>query len=288
VALLGHSRFGFYLIASVAHHHPVLVFDDSPIPSMPDTVLAFSVANKYGGLPPPGCRFPTNLGHPRVAVGDEVQGPYEATFSIQPGNLMECLFNVVEQSWTLKAWFAYKIKVRGLKDTCDLEPRFPTWERVWEMIQQKRSTWEERYKTRKNEGTLTTQWELCEPKSTLELLACAVVVLACHIPANFDNEQQNACPLKWYPYYYEHNGRIFTLYRFMAYQNKLFAPYRTNTIHFESDRTALGMECWLQSWGYRIHQASEDFVNGGKILPTSNRGLANLYRHPLGSSRYAG
>jgi hypothetical protein len=121
---------------------------------MPNTVAVDQVANKHGCLPPAGCRVPVDTKLPQVAVGNEIFGPYEATFLIEPGYLELCLLEMVEQSSTLKAWFAYKVKVKGLKDTCDLEPKFPTWERVWELVQRRNQNWGQLYQTNKDKGSL--------------------------------------------------------------------------------------------------------------------------------------
>lgn len=218
------------------------------------------IRNKHGCLAPEGCKLPRDQLHPQVAFGDEIAGPYEATFRVGPGDLERLLSDIVQHSWTLKAWFAYKITVKGLRDKCDVEPRLPTWERVSDLIRRSRSRWESMYQARKQERTLTTQWEIEEPQSTLQLFAFALTVLARNIKSRSASTAPGVRRLTWHDYYYENEGKLFVLYHFMQYQHRLFGPNRPQSIHRPNSPAKVAK--WESSYGYKIHQAAESFVEG--------------------------
>lgn len=227
---------------------------------MPTTV---QIRNKHGCLAPDGCKLPRDRTHPQVAVGDEVAGPYEATFLIERGDLEPNLLDMVKQSWTLKAWFAYKIRVKGLKDRCGVEAKLPSWERVWILLRRKAESWASVYEDRKRTGTHTTQWEIGEPKSALDLFVLTLAVLSVKI-----EETSQPIPgvprLMWHHYYYESEGKFFALYHFMLYQHKLFGPNRSDSIYPPSGPSIgpYSYGRWVQSCGYKIREAAEDFVKG--------------------------
>jgi hypothetical protein len=225
---------------------------------MPDAGGPETVANKHGCLPPSGCRLPTDPTFPRVAIGRDHQDAYGAMFLVKPSDLERCLYDIVNQSWTLKAWFSYKIHARGLKDACDLEAKFPTWDRVWEYFKSQGPAWNDMYRSAGSNGSHASNWELGEPKSTLDLLVSAIFILGCIIGTN--SYRQTVEALRWHEYYYEMEGKVCALYRFILYQHTLFGPNRTGSIHPPSDASRI--PTWQQSWGYRIREAAEDFVKG--------------------------
>jgi hypothetical protein len=234
--------------------------------------------NRQGRLSPLGCTFSADSSHPRVAVGDEAKDPYEHAFLLKTDELEQILPNVINQSASLKAWVAYRLKTKGLKEKCDLEARVPTWERVWDVFQEKGVVWTTQYE---RIVLQTTQWEFEQPNSTLDLLASALVVLYCKVQENTIAADQGVRGLKWHPYYYEEAGKFFLLYRFIRCVNSLLGPNRSTSIHPPIDVSK--MAAWRHSPGYLIRQASRDFMKGGSIFSVIWRHISGLLQTSTGT-----
>lgn len=182
-------------------------------------------------------------------------GSYEAALSVS--SLERSMLSMVRKSATLKAWFAFKLKIPDLRETHYLESKTPTWERVWELIQQKGAEW---MALGERQGLQRNQWEIDEPASILDLFMYTLVVLYCRVEDNTNSTGEATRGFEWHDYYYEHEGKFFLLYRFLLYHTRLFLPGRANSI--QPPLNPAKLPTWQQSYGCRIRQASETFMEG--------------------------
>lgn len=173
--------------------------------------------NKHGCLPPRGCTLPSDSRLPQVATGHEGKGSYEAAFLVKSKeyDLYEILAATVGVLATLKAWFAYKLRTRAIKDgfleqnaLLDLPMRMPDWQTVWNLLQEKGPVWTEQYHKR---GPRANPWEVEPSLSALDLFAHVLIVLTLHIDTNMelDSEGTRCHGFKWHQYYYEDEGKYF-------------------------------------------------------------------------------
>jgi hypothetical protein len=218
--------------------------------------------NKHGCLPPRGCALPCVPSLPQVATGYQGKGSYEAAFFVSDGELYEAFSATVVSCATLKAWFAYRLRARAVKDglaqqdaMLDFQLKLPAWHTVWSLIQEKGAVWTEQYK---KHGLSVNPWELESPISALDLFARVLIVLACNITANSDPEEPPSSGFRWHQYYYEDEGRFFLLYGLMTHLNTMNAP--SLSIYEPSD--ANQRRWWSRFCGSRINQAAKDYMRG--------------------------
>lgn len=224
--------------------------------------------NKHGCLPPRGCTLPSDSRLPQVATGHEGKGSYEAAFLVKSKeyDLYEILAATVGVLATLKAWFAYKLRTRAIKDgfleqnaLLDLPMRMPDWQTVWNLLQEKGPVWTEQYHKR---GPRANPWEVEPSLSALDLFAHVLIVLTLHIDTNMelDSEGTRCHGFKWHQYYYEDEGKYFLLYNFMSHLNTISSPKGRTSIYKPTEPNKLG--AWMMTDGYHIHTAAKDYMKG--------------------------
>jgi hypothetical protein len=221
--------------------------------------------NKHGCLPPRGCALPLGSRLPQVATGYEGKSSYEAAFLVESGKLYEAFSAAIVSCATLKAWFAYKIRARAIRDglakqnaMLDFQLKLPEWQTVWKLIREKGAVWTVQYK---EQGLNVNPWELqstCSPISALDLFTQVLIVLACNTTANSDAEETPSSGFRWHQYYYEDEGRLFLLYGFMTHLNTMNA--QSLTIYEPSD--ANSRSWWMRFSGYQINQAAKSYMEG--------------------------
>jgi len=110
---------------------------------MPDLKQA-QIPNNHGCLTPPGCTLPSERWLPRVAVGNEGKGSFEAAFLVENNKLYETFANTVTSTATLKAWFACRLRAQAIEDgflkhdtLLELQIKLPWWPKVWRLIRER-------------------------------------------------------------------------------------------------------------------------------------------------------
>lgn len=248
-------------------------------PGMADLTQT-ATPDKHGCFPPRGFTLPRGSRLPQVATGNEDKASYEATFLVESGKLYEVFAATAASCATLKAWFAYKIRARAIRDglakqnaMLDFQLKLPDWQTVWKLIQEKGAVWTEQYQ---KEGLNVNPWELqssCSPISALDLFAQVLIVLACNTTANSDPEETPSSGFRWHQYYYEDEGRFFLLYGFMTHLNTMNS--QSLTIYEPSDPNS--RKWWMRFCGHRINQAAKSYMKGEcKLLIPKEAELTGL------------
>lgn len=239
--------------------------------------------NRRGCLPPRGCTLPSDSRLPQVATGNEGKGSYEAAFLVDTDNydLYGTFAATVGVFETLKAWFAYRLRVQAIKNglveqktLLDLPTKLPDWQTVWNLIQAKGPVWTEQYKQR---ALQQNPWEVQSSLSALDLFAHVLVVLQWHITANVElvSEGTPCRGFKWHQYYYEDEGKYFLLYCFMSYLNTIMSPNRAMCIYRPTDPDKLAS--WMRTCGFSIHLAAQNYLKSeSKLLIPMKAELTDL------------
>jgi hypothetical protein len=150
------------------------------------------------------------------------------------------------------------------------------WPPVWDLIQDKGAAWAEQYK---RSGPGSNLWELPKPASAVELLASAIFAFNCEVTSNSIDQRKHPRGLQFHEYYYESEGQVYLLYRFMQHLNNIVARTRPTSIHKPRDRG---------SWSYRVNRAANGFMEGEKFWHIVYQNRANCFRHTLEPPRFTG
>lgn len=136
----------------------------------------FGVPNVHGTHPPEGCTFrgmdgeSLQVAAPRT---DSQKSQFEGSLLIESDHFDQLVTQMVRQSATLKAWFAYRISVRG-DHTDKRSSPVAYWKRAWAVIEKSAGTWNLQYQQSEDR---TGRWELGEPTSLAELQARVLFLL---------------------------------------------------------------------------------------------------------------
>jgi hypothetical protein len=210
---------------------------------------------------PAHCNTPCNPDCPTVAVPHHIPAGLEHALLVTPNALSEVMFSLVNNSVTLKAWFA--LQLSHVKQAGQYHGRVfePQWWRVWELIRVHKSAWIQEYDTQEQSKT---QWELHQPSSVGELYALALFVLYRKVQSNPGKDDERVVGLKWHKYYHEDEGRYFLLHDLLGsldYHCTLCSTRESET----QSRCRTEFEkslAWQKSHAKRMHSAVLQFQIG--------------------------
>lgn len=216
--------------------------------------------NQHGIFPPKGCSiFGADATALQVAT-PLTKGAFEQSLLVNKGkgSLDSIVTQLVQQSATLKAWFALRLKSsthqRGQGISC------ARWDSVWALIQESKATWIAQYHGSENRAV---QWEMGRPLSLAELQARVFLVLYQKIQENREGDLESTLGFKWHPYYYEEVGIYFLLHQFLIFLRKQTGDNYTMSIFRPLGRSAQDdqrREAWEQTPGFQVCKMSEQFM----------------------------
>ena len=253
------------------------------MPGVPKSAIARAKAppaNRNGIFPPKGCSIWGLDGEKYgVATGQSQKCLYEESLLIESSEFDTIITELVRQSGTLKAWFAFRLSVleRRAGERAYTSASFAP---VLALIEESSEMWIEQYdQCDDHAGT----WELGEPNSIIELQARVLFLLYRNVQDNHFGDLQHVSGLKWHPYYCEEAGRYLLLHRLLMYVNKHTSAARSMSIYPHRNvgvQQKVRKEPWEKTPGFELHQMAKRFSEG---LPIPNYHVLALSRS-FGSS----
>lgn len=178
-------------------------------------------------------------------------GRFEAALLVKNEQLIEVVAELTSHSATMKAWFALRLKTKGKSS------KPPEWAFIWSLIQRHGTAWTALYK----KGSFhTSQWEIQEPASKLDLWAYTLCVLYCNVQDNPNGDEERVNGIKWHEYYYESEGKYFLLFTLLKYLTPALNSGQSTSI-FRPKNTKV-VPYWLETCGGRIGEAAQMFMDG--------------------------
>ena len=239
----------------------------------PQSLVQLQDPNKHGCLPPLGCILPSrSSGDPSVATGEHTAGPFEYVLLIENKTFKEVFAEVIIGSATLKAWFAFRLKIEAPRGS---HVKLSRWSTVWSAITANFDQWSMQYPV--GHQFPATQWELQMPQDIPEMHAMSLFMLYRAVAPNEAGNRLHGISPKWHPYYYEDEGKFFLLHRLLCFLNSQTSGTRSMTIFGRLRNNTGYTQEWLESAGGRIALACQKFMEGSSFHGATDASYQSLY-----------